>query len=126
MTHISSIIHHNVKHAPIKRNINGGTKFNIEVTTIKVDLNIVERRREIVNSLHTFFIRISVLAPVLKVSYNNAIFNCESFLKVYKRKMEFKSINYDLKNNVSSHPQNSSEESANIQEESKKYISSYF
>ena len=40
--------------------------------------------------------------------------------------MEFKSINYDLKNNVSSHPQNSNKKLANIQEEPKKYRSSYF
>ena len=66
------------------------------------------------------------MAPVLKVSYNNAIFSCESFLKVSKRKMEFKWINYDLKNNVNSHPQNSNKKLANIQEEVKKYISSYF
>ena len=72
------------------------------------------------------FLRNSVLAPVLKVSDNNAIFSCESFLKVSKGKMEFTSINYDLTNNVSSHPQNSNKKLANIQEEPKKYISSYF
>ena len=69
-------------------------------------------------TIHTFFyIRNSVLVPVLKVSYINAIFSCGSFLKVSKRKMEFKSINYDLKNNVSSHPQNSNKKLGNIQEE---------
>ena len=72
------------------------------------------------------FIRNTVLPPLHKVSYNNAIFSCKTFLKVSKRKMEFKTINYDLKNYVSSHLQNANKELANIQEEPKKYISSYF
>ena len=63
--------------------------------------------------MHFFSPRNSVLAPVLKISY--------------EKKVEFKSINYDLKNNVNSHPQNSNKKLANIQEEPKKiYISSYF
>ena len=68
-----------------------------------------------IRSLHTFyFIRNSVLVPVLKVTYK-----IMQFLVV---KMEFKSINYDLKNNGSSHPQNSNKKLGNIQEEAKKYI----
>ena len=40
--------------------------------------------------------------------------------------MQFLFVKVDLKNNVSSHPRNSNKKLANIQEEPKKYISSYF